>query len=124
MNIKPIYQKPKFPRLPRELDRRWRLTEEEIAEIVRLREMGWTIAKLSKEYHVATSTIIYWVNEDFRIRQRRKNARYKKTKEEHVRSATECRKYAHKVFPPRKKFDTILSRRNNQLRYRRAKVVV
>lgn len=81
--VKPINRKypddakMKNPRIPRELDKRYKLMEEDIKEI---RDMykggGHTHQSLADIFGVSTSTICYYVNDDFRRYQMEKNAKH------------------------------------------------
>ena len=43
-------------------DRRRKLTDEQKAEIIRLRDEGWSLRKLAKEFEVSTQSILFIVN--------------------------------------------------------------
>lgn len=56
----------KYPRLPKRLDRRCKLTDRNISQIRKLRKKGIKILKISDKFNVCTNTIHYWTNEKFR----------------------------------------------------------
>ena len=56
-------------------DRRRKLTEEQKTEIIRLRDEGWSLMKLAKEFEVSKKSILLIVNPKRTINQhKRKNS--------------------------------------------------
>lgn len=51
----------KYPRLPKELDNRRKLTSDQIEVIRKLSSEGWSQRKLAKEFKVSRATIFYHV---------------------------------------------------------------
>ena len=83
-------------------DRRRKLTDEQKTEIIRLREDGWSLMKLAKEFDVSKKSILLIVNPESKA----KNDKYIKdhwrefqqTREEHNESVRETRLYKHELF--------------------------
>ena len=55
-------------------DRRRKLTDEQKAEIIRLRDEGWSLMKLAKEFEVSKTSILLIVNPESKA----KNDKYTK----------------------------------------------
>ncbi len=73
-----------YPKLVRKMDRRYKLSDIQIAIIKKLREEGWSTTRLSKKYGVSTCTISYHTNPEVNTRMKAKNAkrRHDKTDED------------------------------------------
>ena len=55
------------------LDKRYKVTEETVLEILNLRDQGWKFQKIADKFDLNISTIYYWGNADYRQKQREKN---------------------------------------------------
>lgn len=83
-------------------DRRRKLTDEQKAEIIRLRDEGWSMRKLAKEFEVSAQSILFIVNPESKA----KNDKYikdhwrkfQKTKEENVEAVRKTRLYKQELF--------------------------
>ena len=83
-------------------DRRRRLTDEQKAEIIRLRDEGWSLMKLAKEFEVSKKLIFLIVNPESRA----KNDKYikdnwrefRQTKEEHNEAVKKTRHHRQELF--------------------------
>lgn len=92
--------------LPRDKDRRVKLTEAERVDIRKRYEMGEGIRAIAREYEHKCSrrTIQYIIRPELydhlreSFKERRKDGRYKPTKEEWARTMREHRAYKHKTL--------------------------
>lgn len=83
-------------------DRRRKLTNEQKAEIIRLRNEGWSMRKLAKEFEVSAQSILFIVNPESKA----KNDKYikdhwrkfQKTKEENAEAVRKTRLYRQELF--------------------------
>lgn len=83
-------------------DRRRKLTDEQKAEIIRLRDEGWSLLKLAKEFEVSKKLILLIVNSESKA----KNDKYIKdnwrefqqTKEERNEAIKKTRRYKQELF--------------------------
>lgn len=83
-------------------DRRRKLTDEQKAEIIRLRDEGWSLMKLAKEFEVSKKLILLIVNPESKA----KNDKYIKdnwrefqqTKEERTKAIRKTRRYKQELF--------------------------
>lgn len=83
-------------------DRRRKLTDEQKTEIIRLREDGWSLMKLAKEFDVSKKSILLIVN----LESKAKNDKYVKdhwrefrqTREEHTEAVRKTRLYKKELF--------------------------
>lgn len=83
-------------------DRRRKLTDEQKAEIIRLRDEGWSLMKLAKEFEVSKKLILLIVNPESKA----KNDKYIKdnwrefqqTKEERTKAIKKTRRYKQQLF--------------------------
>ena len=83
-------------------DRRRKLTGEQKAEIIRLRDEGWSMRKLAKEFEVSASSILFIVNPESKA----KNDKYikdhwrkfQKTKEENAEAVRKTRRHRQELF--------------------------
>tara|TARA_B100000029_G_scaffold513260_1_gene612222 strand:- start:2847 stop:3260 length:414 start_codon:yes stop_codon:yes gene_type:complete len=55
-------------------DNRYKLSQEDVNSIRELRENGYSYSKISLLYPVCAETIRYWTDEEYRKKQRQKNA--------------------------------------------------
>jgi len=58
----------KYPRLPKKLDRRCKLTEKDIHQIRMLKENDVSNLEIAGVFNVSRSLIHYWTNEEYRQR--------------------------------------------------------
>ncbi len=83
-------------------DRRRKLTDEQKAEIIRLRDEGWSMGKLAKEFDVSTQAILFTVNPESKAKNNkycRDNWRkYQKTKEKNAEAVRRTRLYKQELF--------------------------
>ena len=98
------YKSERIP-LPRELDRRVRLSEEQKDEIRHKYETGlYSQRQLAKEYNVSRRLIVFVVHPDRYERakeqsaQRHREGRYDTSKEEHARIIREHRRYKQGLY--------------------------
>lgn len=83
-------------------DRRRKLTEEQKAEIIRLRNEGWSLMKLAKKFEVSAQSILFIVNPESKA----KNDKYikdnwrkfQKTKEKNAEAVRKTRLYKQELF--------------------------
>lgn len=83
-------------------DRRRKLTDEQKAEIIRLREDGWSLMKLAKEFDVSKALILLIVNPESKA----KNDKYIKdnwkefqqTREAHNEAVKKTRHHRQELF--------------------------
>ena len=83
-------------------DRRRKLTDEQKAEIIRLRDEGWSLMKLAKKFDVSKKTILLIVNPEFKAKNDKYNKdhwrEFQKTKEEHNESVKKTRRHRQELF--------------------------
>ena len=83
-------------------DRRRKLTDEQKAEIIRLRDEGWSMRKLAKKFDVSAQSILFIVNPESKA----KNDKYikdnwrkfKKPKEKNAEAVRKTRLYKQELF--------------------------
>ena len=83
-------------------DRRRKLTDEQKAEIIRLRDEGWSLMKLAKEFEVSKKLILLIVNPESKA----KNDKYIKdnwrefqqTKEKRTEAVKKTRHHRQELF--------------------------
>ena len=83
-------------------DRRRKLTDEQKTEIIRLRDEGWSLMKLAKEFEVSKKSILLIVNPESKA----KNDQYIKdhwrefqqTREDHNESVKKTRRHRQELF--------------------------
>lgn len=83
-------------------DRRRKLTDEQKVEIIRLRDEGWSLMKLAKQFEVSKKLILLIVNPESKA----KNDKYIKdtwrefqqTKEKRNEAIKKTRRYKQKLF--------------------------
>ena len=83
-------------------DRRRKLTDEQKVEIIRLRDEGWSLMKLAKEFEVSKTLILLIVNPESKA----KNDQYTKdhwrefqqTREERNEAVKKTRHYRQELF--------------------------
>lgn len=83
-------------------DRRRKLTDEQKAEIIRLRDEGWSLMKLAKEFEVSKKLILLIVNP----KSKAKNDKYIKdnwkefqqTKEKRTKAIKKTRRHRQELF--------------------------
>lgn len=83
-------------------DRRRKLTDEQKAEIIRLRDEGWSMRKLAKEFGVSPQSILFIVNPESKAKNDkygRDNWRnFQKTKEKNAEAVRKTRRYKQELF--------------------------
>ena len=83
-------------------DRRRKLTDEQKAEIILLRDEGWSMRKLAKKFEVSAQSILFIVNPESKA----KNDKYikdnwrkfQKTKEKNAEAVRKTRLYKQELF--------------------------
>ena len=83
-------------------DRRRKLTDEQKAEIILLREDGWSMRKLAKKFEVSAQSILFIVNPESKA----KNDKYikdnwrkfQKAKEKNAEAVRKTRLYKQELF--------------------------
>ena len=56
------------------IDKRYKLTSKDIEEMNVLRGQGKTLEDLAKYFKISQATVLYWTDEEYRNKQRLKNA--------------------------------------------------
>ena len=83
-------------------DRRRKLTDEQKAEIIRLRDEGWSLMKLAKEFEVSKRLILDIVNPESKAKhdQYIKDhwREFQQTREEHNESVKRTRHHRQELF--------------------------
>lgn len=93
MRVRKNTQPVKYPRLKDyNLDRRFKLSDNDIAEIRQMRKEGNTYAVIANKFKIANATVCYYVNDASRKKQMLKNAKKKGGKPQ------EYTKYARRVL--------------------------
>ena len=83
-------------------DRRRKLTDEQKAEIILLRDEGWSMRKLAKKFEVSAQSILFIVNPESKA----KNDKYikdnwrkfQKTKEKNAEAVRKTRRHRQELF--------------------------
>ena len=60
------------------IDKRYKLTSKDIEEMNVLRGQGKTLEDLAKHFKISQATVLYWTDEEYRNKQRLKNAKRRK----------------------------------------------
>ena len=83
-------------------DRRKKLTDEQKAEIIRLRNEGWSMRKLAKEFGVSPQSILFIVNPESKAKNdkygRDNWRKFQKTKEKNAEAVRKTRLYKQELF--------------------------
>ena len=83
-------------------DRRRKLTDEQKAEIIRLRDEGWSLRKLAKEFEVSKKLILLIVNPESKAKNdkygRDNWKKFQKTKEKNAEAVRKTRQYKQQLF--------------------------
>lgn len=83
-------------------DRRRKLTDEQKAEIIRLRDEGLSLRKLAKEFEVSAQTILFIVNPESKAKNdkygRDNWRKFQKTKKENKEAVKKTRLYKQELF--------------------------
>ena len=83
-------------------DRRRKLTDEQKAEIIRLRDEGWSMRKLAKEFKVSAQSILFIVNPESKANNdkygRNNWRKFQKTKEKNAETVRKTRLYKQELF--------------------------
>lgn len=83
-------------------DRRRKLTDEQKAEILRLRDEGWSMRKLAKEFGVSPQSILFIVNPESKAKNdkygRDNWRKFQKTKEKNAEAVRKTRRYKQELF--------------------------
>ena len=83
-------------------DRRRKLTDEQKAEIIRLRDEGWSLRKLAKEFEVSTQSILFIVNPESKAKNdkygRDNWRKFQKAKEKNAEAVRKTRLYKQELF--------------------------
>ena len=83
-------------------DRRRKLTDEQRAEIARLRDEGWSLMKLAKEFNVSKALVLLIVNPESKAKKAqyiKDNWReFQQTKEERSEAAKKTRRYRQELY--------------------------
>lgn len=82
--------------------RRRKLTDEQKAEIIRLRDEGWSMRKLAKEFGVSLQSILFIVNPESKAKNdkygRDNWRKFQKTKEKNAEAVRKTRLYKQELF--------------------------
>ena len=84
------------------IDKRYKLTSKDIEEMNILRGQGKTLEDVAKHFKISQATVLYWTDEEYRNKQRLKNAKRRKEGLELKKSIekdTEKRKLRWSVVP-------------------------
>ena len=57
------------------IDKRYKLTSKDIEEMNVLRSQGKTLKDVAKHFKISQATVLYWTDEEYRNKQRLKNAK-------------------------------------------------
>lgn len=83
-------------------DRRRKLTDEQKVEIIRLRDEGWSLMKLAKQFEVSKKLILLIVNPESKTKNNKyikDNWReFQQTKEKRNEAIKKTRRYKQKLF--------------------------
>ncbi len=83
-------------------DRRRKLTDEQKAEIIRLRDEGWSLMKLAKKFDVSKASILRIVNPESKAKRDKYIKdhwrEFQQTKEEHNEAVRKTRRYKQELF--------------------------
>ena len=83
-------------------DRRRKLTDEQKAEIIRLRDEGWNMKKLAKEFEVSAQSILYIVNPESKAKHDKYIKdhwrEFQQTREEHNEALKNTRRHRQELF--------------------------
>ena len=83
-------------------DRRRKLTDEQKAQIIRLRDEGWSMRKLAKEFEVSPQSILFIVNPESKAKNdkygRDNWRKFQKTKEKNAEAVRKTRRYKQELF--------------------------
>ena len=83
-------------------DRRRKLTDVQKAEILRLRDEGWSMRKLAKEFGVSPQSILFIVNPESKAKNdkygRDNWRKFQKTKEKNAEAVRKTRRYKQELF--------------------------
>ena len=66
----------KYPRLPRKYDLRYKLSKDDIVEIVKLRKKH-TQQYIATKFNISTSTVQYYTNPEYRKKAMLQNAKHR-----------------------------------------------
>lgn len=100
----------KYPKLTRKENRACKLSNEEIKEIRELHSEGVSLTKLSKMFKISLSTIYYWTNETYRLRNLEKAKERIKIDHliNHLKYREQSRKYVRRWKKERPQFRNYL----------------
>lgn len=83
-------------------DRRRKLTDDQKAEIIRLRDEGWSMRKLAKEFEVSAQSILFIVNPESKAKNdkygRDNWRKFQKAKEKNAEAVRKTRLYKQELF--------------------------
>ena len=83
-------------------DRRRKLTDKQKAEIIRLRDEGWSLMKIAKQFEVSKATILCIVNPEFKAKRKKyikDNWReFQQTREKRNEAIKKTRRYKQELF--------------------------
>ena len=83
-------------------DRRRKLTNEQKAEITHLRDEGWSMRKLAKEFGVSAQSILFIVNPESKAKNdkygRDNWRKFQKAKEKNAEAVRKTRLYKQELF--------------------------
>ena len=83
-------------------DRRRKLTDEQKAEIIRLRDEGWSLMKLAKEFEVSKASILRIVNPEYKAKRDKYIKdhwrEFQQTREEHNEAVKKTRHHRQELF--------------------------
>ena len=83
-------------------DRRRKLTDEQKAEITHLRDEGWSLMKLAKEFEISKKSILLIVNPESKAKNdqygRDNWRKFQKAKEKNAEAVRKTRLYKQELF--------------------------
>ena len=83
-------------------DRRRKLTDEQKAEIIRLRDEGWSLMKLAKEFDVSKKSVLLIVNPESKAKRDKYIKdhwrEFQQTREVHNEAVKKTRRYRQELF--------------------------
>lgn len=83
-------------------DRRRKLTDEQKAEIIRLRDEGWSLMELARKFEVSKKLILLIVNPESKAKNddyiKKHWKEFQQTKEERTKAVRKTRQYKQQLF--------------------------
>ena len=107
--------------VPIEFDRRYKVNQETVDEMRRLRKKGWSYQKIADNFGVCNHTAYYWCNKEYRKHKQRKNSKRRHNLKKQVKRQVEARRRQWKEYPISYIIDAVTNAKN-EYRCKRHKV--